>query len=132
MGSFLQNTTTNTLLHSFGVVHSLLNSLLKSFRVVNNYNSKHSPKHVSIWNTKGSQNERLKTLKIYSSNDGLNNELGFVVLSKYWSNTGQIILQSSDKTGDPFLSQQNLIRKFLKCRHIFRNILVTFKTFLSR
>jgi len=29
------NTTTNTVLHNFGVVHNLPNSLLKSFRVVN-------------------------------------------------------------------------------------------------
>ena len=43
-----KNTTTNTVLHNFGVVHNLPNSLLKSFRVVNKYNSKHSPKHVSI------------------------------------------------------------------------------------
>ena len=31
----LKNTTTNTVHHSFGVVHNLSNSLLKSFRVVN-------------------------------------------------------------------------------------------------
>jgi len=32
-----------------------LTLLLKSFRAVNKYNSKHNPKHVSIWHTKDSQ-----------------------------------------------------------------------------
>ena len=64
-------------------MHNLPNSLLKSVRVVYKYNSKHSPKHASIGHTKGSQNDRLKSLKIYSSNDGLNDELGLAVLSKY-------------------------------------------------
>jgi len=42
-----KNTTTNTVLHSFGVVHKLPNSLLKSFRVVKKLQLKHSPKHAS-------------------------------------------------------------------------------------
>jgi len=46
--SYHQNTTTNTVLHSFGAVHNLPNSLLKSFRVVNKYNLKHSPEQASI------------------------------------------------------------------------------------
>jgi len=32
---------------------------------------------------KAHKNDKLKTLKIYSSNDGLNDELGLAVLSKY-------------------------------------------------
>jgi len=46
--SYLQNTKTNIVLHSFAAVHNLPNYFLKSLRVVTNYNSKHNPKHVSI------------------------------------------------------------------------------------
>jgi hypothetical protein len=57
------------------------------------------------------------------------NELGLVVLYIYWSNTGQILFRASDQTGDPLLIQQDRIRKLLKHRHIFRNIMITFKDF---
>jgi len=41
------NKLPTTVLHNFGVVHKLSNSLLKSFRVVNKLQHKHSPKHAS-------------------------------------------------------------------------------------
>jgi len=58
-----KNKTTNTVLHSFGAVHKLPNSLLKSSRAVNKYNSKHSPKHVSIWHTKDTQKWQTQNTK---------------------------------------------------------------------
>jgi len=39
--------TTSTFFHNFGVVHKLPDSLVKSFRVVNKLQLKHSPKHAS-------------------------------------------------------------------------------------
>ena len=79
---------------------------------------------------KGSQLTKTQNPKdLFFKNDGLNDELGLAALCKYWSNTGQIIIRASDKTGDPLLSQQDQIRKLLKSRHIFRNITITFKDF---
>ena len=75
-------------------------------------------------------NQRLETLDdLFFQNDVLNKELGLAALSKYWSNTGQIIFRASDQIDDQLLSQQDRIRKLLKGRHIFRNIMTTFKDF---